>query len=113
MYAVVPHMIELARRASTQDALALLTHAGLIHANAQSRGAVSCPEFLRKDFAASASEGAKMLSPLLPAATDFDAYKWAVAGLAGFMGHHPFTRFLDGLDFYKGQFHHAWLDERC
>ena len=52
-----------------------------------------------------------MLAPLLPLATDFDAYKWAVAGLAGFIGHHSFARFLDGLDFYEGQFHHALLDE--
>jgi len=52
-----------------------------------------------------------MLSPLLPLATDFDAYKWAVAGLAGFIGHHSFGRFLDGLELYEGQFHHALLDQ--
>jgi hypothetical protein len=52
-----------------------------------------------------------MLSPLLPLASDFDAYKWAVAGLAGFIGHHSFARFLDGLDLYQGQFHHVLLDE--
>lgn len=70
-----------------------------------------CPPFLRENFVASASEGAKLLSPLLPLATDFDAYKWAVAGLAGFIGHHSFARFLDGLDLYEGQFHHLLLDE--
>jgi hypothetical protein len=52
-----------------------------------------------------------MLAPLLPLATDFDAYKWAVAGLAGFIGHHSFARFLDGLDLYEGRFHHALLPE--
>jgi len=111
MYAVATHLIELARRASPENALTLLTHAGVIYADSDSPGAVPCPAFLRDDFTASASEGAKMLSPLLPLATDFDAYKWAVAGLAGFIGHHSFARFLDGLDLYEGQFHHALLDQ--
>src|SRR5437899_6778496 len=81
MYALATHLIALARRASPKDALTLLTHAGVIYANSDRPGAVSCPAFLQKEFIASASEGAKMLSPLLPLATDFDAYKWAVAGL--------------------------------
>ena len=111
MYAVATHLIDLARRASPGDALTLLTHAGVIYANSESPGAVSCPAFLREDFTASAPEGAKMLSPLLPLATDFAAYKWAVAGLAGLIGHRSFARFLDGLDLYEGQFHHALLDK--
>ncbi|MCX6894672.1 MAG: hypothetical protein NTZ16_04060 [Verrucomicrobia bacterium] len=111
MYAVATHLIELARRASQQDALTLLTHAGVIYANSSSPKAVPCPAFLLDDFKSSASDGAKILAPLLPLATDFDAYKWAVAGLAGFLGHHSFARFLDGLDLYEGQFHHALLDE--
>ena len=110
MYAVTAHLIELARRASPEDALMLLTHAGVICANSHGLDAVPCPAFLREDFVASASDGAKMLSPLLPLATDFDAYKWAVAGLAGFIGHHNFARFLDGLDYYEGKFHHLWID---
>ena len=110
MYAVAPHLMELARRACPDDALHLLTHAGLIHANAGSPGAVPCPAFLSEDFMASASEGAKMISPLLPLATAFDDYKWAVAALAGFLGHHSFTRFLDGLDLYDGQWHHHLLN---
>jgi len=111
MYAVATHLIELARQASPKEALALLTQAGVIYANSDGPIAVPCPAFLRDDFTASASEGAKLLSPLLPLATDFDAYKWAVAGLAGFIGHRSFARFLDGLDLYEGQFHHALLDE--
>jgi hypothetical protein len=111
MYAVATHLIELARSASPKDALTLLTHAGIIYANSDRPGAVACPVFLRQDFTASAPEGARMLSPLLPLATDFDAYKWAVAGLAGFIGHHSFARFLDGLDLYEGQFHHVLLDK--
>jgi hypothetical protein len=50
------------------------------------------------------------LAPLVPLAPDFDAFKYAVAGLAGFMGHHSFARFLHGLDLYEGQFHHMLLD---
>ncbi len=111
MYAVATHLIALAHRASPADALALLTHAGLIYASSTGPGAVPCPTFLREDLAALATAGAKMLAPLLPQAADFDAYKWAVAGLAGFLGHHRFARFLDGLDDYDGQFHHDLLDE--
>jgi hypothetical protein len=110
MYAVAPHLIALARRASPDDALTLLSHAGVIYANSHGPGAVSCPAFLREEFIASASEGANMLSPLLPLVTDFDNYKWAVAGLAGFIGHHSFARFLDGLDFYEGKFYHILID---
>ena len=111
MYAVAVHLIELARRATPEDALTLLTHAGVIYANSDSPGAVSCPAFLQDEFTASASDGAKILAPLLPLATDFDAYKWAVAGLAGFIGQHSFARFLDGLDLDDCQFHHVLLDE--
>lgn len=111
MFAVATHLIELARRATPEDALTLLTHAGVIYANSDSPGAVSCPTFLQEEFTALASDGAKMLAPLVPLAADFDAYKWAVAGLAGFMGHHSFARFLDGLDLYEGRFHHALLDK--
>jgi hypothetical protein len=109
MYAVATHLIALARRASKEDALTLLTHAGIIYANSDKPGAVACPDFLREEFTSSASEGAKLLAHVLPLATDFDAYKWAVAGLAGFMGHQRFAEFLDGLDFYEGKFHHILL----
>jgi hypothetical protein len=109
MYAVATHLIELARRASPQDALTLLTHAGIIYANSDGPGSTPCPIFLREDFVSSAADAAKMLSSLLPLATDFDAYKWAVAGLAGFLGHHSFARFLDGLDFFEGKFHHQLI----
>jgi len=109
MYAVANHLIALAHQATPEEALALLTHAGVIYANAARPGAVPCPLFLREEFSASASEAAKMLAPLLPLATDFDAYKWAVAGLAGFLGQHEFARFLDGLDFHEGRFHHMLI----
>ena|ERR1051326_188301 len=109
MYAVAIHLIALARRATPEQALTLLTHAGLIYANAAGHGAVPCPVFLREEFRASASEAAKMLAPLLPLATDFDAYKWAVSGLAGFIGQNEFARFLEGLDFYECRFHHMLI----
>ena len=109
MYAVATHLIELAHRASPEGALAFTDPCrGYLREFGQS---ACCPlsGLFAEDFAASASEGAKMLSPLLPLATDFDTYKWAVAGIAGFIGHHSFARFLDGLDLYEGQFHHVLL----
>jgi hypothetical protein len=111
MYAVATHLIALAHRSTPEVALALLTHAGMIYANSEGSGVVPCPEFLQHEFAASASIGAKMLAPLIPLATNFDSLKWAIAALAGFMGHYSFARFLDGLDLYQGQFHHSLLDE--
>lgn len=110
MYAVATHLIELARRAPPEAALTLLTHAGVIYANSAGPAAVPCPAFLREEFVAAAPQGAKLLAPLLPLAQDFDSYKWAVAGLAGFIGQPSFARFLDGLDYYEGRFHHAWID---
>jgi hypothetical protein len=111
MYAVAPHLVEIARPVSPEDALELLTQAGLIYASAGRSDAVACPAFLREELISCASEGAKLLAPLLLFATDFDTYKWAVAGLAGFMGHDSFARFLDGLELDEGQFHHVRLDQ--
>lgn len=111
MYAVALHLILLARRTTSKKSLALLTHAGMIYADSDRPGAVRCPQFLQKEFVSSASEGARMLAPLLPLATDFDEFKWAVAGLAGFTGHRSFGRFLGGLDLYEGEFHHVLLDD--
>jgi hypothetical protein len=111
MYAVAPHLISLAHQAPPEKALILLTHAGLIYASSDSPGAVQCPSFLREEFTASALEGAASLAPRLPLAKGFDTFKYAVAALAGFTGHRAFARFLDGLDFFEGQFHHSLLDE--
>ena len=110
MYAVATHLIELARRATPEARLPLLIHAGLIYANSDRPKAVRCPLFLEQEFTSSASEGAKMLAQLVTCAADFYEFKWAVAALAGFMGHRSFGRFLDGLELYQGRFHHALLD---
>ena len=110
MYAVATHLIALARDASGEGALILLTHAGLIYASSHGASAASCPSFLLEEFSATAPEGARMLSPLLSLAKDFDSYKWAVAGLAGFLGYHRFAGFLDGLEFYDGKFYHTLID---
>lgn len=111
MYAVATHLIELARQAAPDCALNLLTHAGIIYANSDSPGSVKCPTFLQEEFNKSASFGAEMLAPLLLLANDIDSFKWAVAGLAGFLGQHQFGRFLSGLDYYEGRFYHALLPE--
>lgn len=109
MYAVATHLIELARNAPPKDALNLLIHAGDIYAQSSKGDVDQCPEFLYDDFVRCALEGAKMLSPLLRYAADFDTYKYGVAALAGFIGHHEFARFLDGLEFHQGQFEHVLL----
>jgi hypothetical protein len=111
MYAVAPHLIALARQATPETALELLTHAGIIYANSEGSCIVPCPEFLQHEFAASAATGAAMLAPLIPLATEFDTMKLAIASLVAFMGHCSFARFLDGLDVYQGQFTHILLDE--
>jgi hypothetical protein len=111
MYAVATHLIALARRAPPEAALTLLTHAGFIYANSEGACVVPCPQFLQHEFAASASIGAEMLAPLVPLAANFDLFKSAVAALAGFAGYLSFARFLDGLDLYRGEFHHTLLDE--
>lgn len=110
MYAVASHLIELADQTSPENALALLTHAGLIYANSDTPQAVRCPEFLEDEFARYANEGAKRLAPLLTKAKGFDDYKWGVAGLAGFVGQNEFARFLDGLDYSEGKFYHLLID---
>jgi hypothetical protein len=110
MYAVASHLIELARRAAPERSLLLLIQAGLIYANSDGPGAVSCPAFLHAEFSSSGSDGAKLLAPLLPLSKGLEAYKWAVAGLAGFLGHNQFARFLDGLEFFEGRFYHSFLD---
>jgi hypothetical protein len=33
-----------------------------------------------------------------------------VAGLAGFVGQNKFARFLEGLDYFEGQFYHQLID---
>jgi hypothetical protein len=111
MYAVAPHLIALARRAKAEDALPLLIHAGIIYANSEGSCIVPCPEFLFHEFVAAAQGGAELLAPLVAKTADFDSFKWAVAAMAGFMGHNKFARFLDGLDLYQGEFHHVLLDE--
>jgi hypothetical protein len=111
MYAVATHLVALARAAPPERAFHLLTHAGMIYADSEGTCVVPCPSFIEHEFDALASEGAKMLAPLVPLATNFDSYKCAVAALAGFLGHHSFARFLDGLDLYQGQFHHTALEE--
>ncbi len=110
MYAVAPHLIALARRPGPETAIRLLIDAGVIYANSGRKDAVPCPGFLREEFVASASAGAQMLAERLPLVTQFERFKWAVTGLAGFMGHDGFARFLEGLDLHEGRFYHVLLD---
>lgn len=98
--------IELASRLPPERAIEALIRAGLIYASSDAPEAVSCPEVLKIEFEQVRSEGAKKLAPLLTLAKDLDSYKWGVAGLAGFLGHNNFARFLEGLDYFEGRFYH-------
>ena len=105
MFAVAPHLIELALQADGRKRLSLLTHAGCIYADSTKVQAVECPRFLQDEFDSYAQRGAKALSPLLADTTDFDGLKWAMAGLAGFLNQHEFGRMLGKLDLYRGNFY--------
>ena len=111
LYAVVPYFVEFAKNADTKEAVALLTHAGLLCADADRAKTRPCPEFLASEYRQAAIEGARLLAPLLPEANDFDGFKYAVAATAGFLGNWEFARFLDTLEFYENQFHHPWFEK--
>ena len=111
MYALVPHLIELAITAEASIAHDMAIHAGMIHVTASTLGEIPCPEFLREDFDASASKIRDFLLSSFPAAPSFDDLKYCFAALAGVVGHARFGRLIDGFDFHEGLFHHASLDE--
>lgn len=109
MYAVVPHLITLATRASSGMAMSLLILAGWIYSDASRPGSISCPSFMVEEFAASASKGAALLAPLLSEPMAFDRFMPAVAALAGFQGHHACGWFLQELTLYDGCLRHPLL----
>ena len=110
LYAVVPYFVEFAKGADTENALALLTHAGLLCADASRAKTRPCPEFLVLEYRRAATEGTRLLAPLIPKAEGFDDFKYAVAAMAGFLGNWEFARFLDTLELYENQFHHPWFE---
>ena len=90
--------------------LSLLTHAGVVYAYAERDGYADCLDEVEDDFRESAVRGAKLLAPLLTETGSFAEFQWAVAGLAGFLGHDLFARLIGNLDLYEGEFHYALLD---
>ena len=110
MYAVAPHLIVLARQAPPEEAFDLLIHAGFIYASSRFSKAVKCPEFLKAEFEGSSTDGLEMLGSLIGLARSFDSFKYAVLAMAGLLGHHEFARFIDGLEYFDGRFHHMLLD---
>jgi hypothetical protein len=111
IYAVVPYLVDLACSAETRARIELLTHAGLLCASTGRPKAPSCPNFLLADYREAAKVGAEMLAPLLSKTETFEGFKYAVAGLAGFLGHTEFGLFLEPLELYQDQFHHPWLEQ--
>jgi hypothetical protein len=110
LYAVVPHLIELARSVDPDSSLELLIHAGLLCANTGRTKAPPCPSFLEFEYRRATQAGAELLAPLLPNVRHFDDFKYGVAGLAGLVGHLGLARILELLDFYQGEFHHAYFE---
>jgi hypothetical protein len=88
MYALAPHLIELAITGEASLAHDMAIHAGMIHVTAGAPGEIPCPEFLREDFHASAIKIRDFLLSSFPAAPNFDDLKY-----------------------YFAAFHHASLDE--
>ena len=111
LYAVVPHLIELARSVEPDASLELLIHAGLLCANTGRTKAPPCPGFLELDYRKATRAGAELLAPLLPNLKAFDDFKYGVAALAGLVGHSGLARILDLLDLYQGEFHHAYFEK--
>ena len=111
LYAVVPYFVEFAKDADTKEAIAFLTHAGLLCAKARRVRSPPCPEFIASEFHWAAGEGARLLAPLLVEAQGFDDFKYAVAALAGFLGQWEFARLLETLELHENQFHHPWFEQ--
>lgn len=111
LYAVVPYFIEFARNAETEEAITLLTHAGLLCADADRAMIRPCPEFVLAEYREAAREGAQLLAALLPEADGFDTLKFAIAALVGFIGHWELTRFFETLELYENKFHHPWFEK--
>ncbi|MDO9484187.1 MAG: hypothetical protein Q8Q84_12530 [Hydrogenophaga sp.] len=111
MYAVAPHLLALAETAESGMARQLDIHAGLIHCASQVNGAVQCPEDLKVEFMLSASIGKHRIAGWIQTAEALDDFKYAVAALAGFLGHGRFGFVIEGVEFYNDQFYHAGVDD--
>jgi hypothetical protein len=110
MYAVAPHLIQLAKEHPPKLKLHLLIAAGLIYADSTSERAVACPSFLLEEFQEASDVGANALAPLLATTINCPEFIMAAAALAGFKNHHSLGRLLSSLDFYEGRYYHPALD---
>src|SRR5262249_17570788 len=93
------------------EGIDLLIHAGLLCASTGQANARPCPDFLLADYREAANKGAELLAQHLSKIRKFENFKYAVAALAGFIGHENFGRFLEPLELYEGQFHHPWFEQ--
>lgn len=111
MYAVAVHLVAMARDAMPEKSRTLLIQAGLTFVDSGAPTAVECPSFLRSEFDAAAVEGLRLLSALTSRPSDFDTFKYTLAALAGFAGHHAMGRLLARLAFHEGRFYHPSFSE--
>jgi hypothetical protein len=110
MYALAPHLVQLAQDADPEMKLSILTSAGLIYASAGKDGWADCEDFLEDEMREIAPAAASALASFLPATEEFVEFQWGVAALAGLLGHDSFARLLCNLDLFEGKFHHQLLD---
>ncbi len=111
MYAVAPHLLQLATLTPEPLALELVTHAGLIHASASAPNAVACPATVLHDFSESTQIGLQRSAALLTCPMDSTSLKYLLAAIAGFAGHGRIGRFIEGLDFEDDGVWSSHLDE--
>ncbi len=85
-YALLPHLVHLARRETGRTALVLLCYAGVFASVAGTQPGVECPEFLRADYVAAMEEAAGQLLKLLPGLTAGPDRECAVGSIAALCG---------------------------
>ena len=99
MYAVAPHLLDLADICDRELSQQLIIHSGLIYAAATAPNAVPCPDSVARDFESSSKRGLEMASNLLLDRSDIAWFKYLLAAIAGFAGHGRLGRLLEGLEF--------------
>ena len=99
MYAVAPHLLQLATTYGTGMSRELVIHSGLIHASSTADDAIPCPDSISNEFTQSAQRGLEMAAALLVGDADDSWFKYLLAAIAGFAGHGRIARFLEAIEF--------------
>jgi hypothetical protein len=111
MYAVAPHLLELATTYNVKMSRELVIHSGLVYASSSADGAIPCPSSIAGEFGQSAQRGLKMAAAFLMDDTDDTWFKYLLAAIAGFAGHGRIGRFLEGIEFADDGIWCPYLDD--